>query len=421
MKIQAMILSDLHFGDNNSILHYEHPDRKTIFKELVKEINDRRQDQDAESRDKQIPYLILNGDIYDLSFAEYKYAFGDAKDFYKMLKKEKLFGKIIFIPGNHDHHLWWLFQKEKLIMDPIRSGDTDGIEVLVHVNSASLDLEKGDLSYYRSDPPYPTLQGATFLDALTGYDVKIVYPNLYLIFKENLERKAIVVTHGHFFESLWTFATDLFPKNLARFDASPFNLYFLEKINSAFTEFGWHTLGQAGPLSKMIEKIYEQVSLGKNAVMNGALDELRDYLDKVLDFKSESIWGSVTGYFKEKSSDALLSVGLEILKQGIKKYIQSTDRMVSTEARLRYTNVLKDKDILKQIANYLDLSKKDCRQLEITKLVFAHTHDACFKQNVKDEGLEGITFYNSGGFVKEEEGEGPEWRLLSVLDDGRII
>ena len=84
MKIQAMILSGLHFGDNNSILHYEHPDRKIIFKELVKEIKDRRQDQDAESRDKQIPYLILNGDVYDLSFAEYKYAFGDAKHFFKM-------------------------------------------------------------------------------------------------------------------------------------------------------------------------------------------------------------------------------------------------------------------------------------------------------------------------------------------------
>ena len=107
--------------------------------------------------------------------------------------------------------------------------------------------------------------------------------------------------------------------------------------------------------------------------------------------------------------------------RGIKKYIKSTDNVSSNEARLRHTNVLKEKDLLKQIAEYLDLSKKDCQHLEITDLVFAHTHDACFKQRVKDERLESISFYNTGGFVKKQEGHEPEWRLLSVLEDGHVI
>ncbi len=416
MGIRAMVLSDLHFGDNNSVLHTGHPDRNQILKKLFDEMQGKR--ADAGPNGEKIPYLILNVDAYDLSFAEYAAAFQDAQGFFNDLKKTGLFDQIIFIPGNHDHHLWWLYQQENLVMKPIQAGNPGEMEPLIHIHSAALDLGNSSLAYYDA---HPQLQGSNFLDTLTGHKVNIVYPNLYLTFKEDVERKAIMVTHGHFFENMWTLATDMFPKNIARRSRSFPNLYLLEKINSAFTEFGWHALGQTGPFTKMIEDIYEEVSIGKVSVLNDALVEVRDYLDNAIDFKSESIWGEITDYFKEKSSDALLNVALAIVKEGIKKYVRSTEGTLITEARLRYTNILEREDILKQIARYHNLSLPDCHHLEIIALIFGHTHDACFKQTVTEEKLKNITFYNTGGFIKEENGQGPEWRLLSILDDGRII
>ncbi|WP_445474558.1 hypothetical protein ACT9XH_09280 [Methanococcoides methylutens] len=52
--------------------------------------------------------MILNGDILELALSTTEVSAMVFERFMELITKdgEELFGQIIYVPGNHDHHIW---------------------------------------------------------------------------------------------------------------------------------------------------------------------------------------------------------------------------------------------------------------------------------------------------------------------------
>jgi len=94
-------MSDLHLGEPEGLLYYK--DKFNIIDVVVNKIEEIAKLTDGNS---SITNLILNGDIVDLSFSRTEEYKENAYFFFNALFKKVKIDKIIFIPGNHDHHIW---------------------------------------------------------------------------------------------------------------------------------------------------------------------------------------------------------------------------------------------------------------------------------------------------------------------------
>jgi len=108
-KLKAVVLSDLHLGEPEGILW--HKDELNVIDILATKIE--TLSKDTNTLEDGVEELILIGDIVDLSEAKDEEAYNNTKVVLeKIIKKVKL-DKIVYIPGNHDHHLWVELLKEE--------------------------------------------------------------------------------------------------------------------------------------------------------------------------------------------------------------------------------------------------------------------------------------------------------------------
>jgi predicted phosphodiesterase len=103
---RIVALSDLHLGEGECTL-----DAETIsaFTDELREIGD-------------IDQLILLGDVLDLSMASFAETVDAAKSFLKQVGTLDEIKEIVFIPGNHDHHLWVQHIEDQGVISDIRNG-----------------------------------------------------------------------------------------------------------------------------------------------------------------------------------------------------------------------------------------------------------------------------------------------------------
>ena len=104
---RIVVLSDIHLGDSRSTLQ-----DRDVVKELIHELNQGR----------KIDELILLGDILDLAFSSFREVIDRAREFF-----DRISGlnprKIVYIPGNHDYHIWLLHIEKRDVIDPILEED----------------------------------------------------------------------------------------------------------------------------------------------------------------------------------------------------------------------------------------------------------------------------------------------------------
>jgi len=103
-KIKAVALSDLHLGDAESILYQDDEDKDNIIGVATEKIAGLTDAKDGEKG--RIEELILLGDIADLSQAEPEIAYNNTRIFLEILIDKVDVKKIVYVIGNHDHHLW---------------------------------------------------------------------------------------------------------------------------------------------------------------------------------------------------------------------------------------------------------------------------------------------------------------------------
>jgi len=127
--------------------------------------------------------------------------------------------KIVFIPGNHDHHIWIETLKDELNITQYDS-DIQMPELPIRVNNPSVFIENC------LPPQHPP--------------VELCYP-YYLLEEDNI---SFLFDHGHLFSmTLRTFSSIPFIRSILRFPqkaADANSLRELEEITCSFMEWIWH-------------------------------------------------------------------------------------------------------------------------------------------------------------------------------------
>jgi hypothetical protein len=101
-RLKAIALSDLHLGEREGLLwHQAKHDAIQITVDRIRDLA-----EGGDSIEDGAEELVLVGDIVDLSEASEEEAFGNAAAFFGALLKQVDVDKIVYIPGNHDHHMW---------------------------------------------------------------------------------------------------------------------------------------------------------------------------------------------------------------------------------------------------------------------------------------------------------------------------
>jgi Calcineurin-like phosphoesterase len=205
--IRYVIVSDLHFGAENSVLTTlnERPATATetgfsvdphrsspALSGLVDGLRELTRGQDRP------PTLVLAGDVLDLAlsvdevcamvFRLFAVAFSDGSPVFDPV--------IHYVPGNHDHHQWEVARESQYA--GYVSGQPGTAELAAPWHTTKL----------RSTDERPEASSA-LLTALTRSqpggstaEVQVSYPNLAL--QSASGRRSLIVSHGHFTESIYS-------------------------------------------------------------------------------------------------------------------------------------------------------------------------------------------------------------------------
>ena len=390
--IKYVCLSDMHFGADNSVLtNLGKGDRRVdpsapsstlielvaCLRELVK-----HNEQGAQ------PTLVLNGDIFEFALSTDNLAAMAFQRFLELAMPEspenRIFAKeIIYIPGNHDHHLWEVARERQY----------------------SHYLSHKPQGVFIEEPWHTTkmigvdVAPSTFADAvvrrcswLSDVSVGIVYPNLGLIKNDKL----VIFTHGHFTEKIYTLMTTL-AETMFPDQVQPKTTYDWEAENFAWIDFFWSTMGRSGPVGPEVELVYETMQSPQkfaNFVGHAASSLLGEYGGAVgRHCGSLLAWlvkSMIAGRLERAKPEKVLSDDGE----GLRHYLETPVRL--------------------QLKQELDGHQMP----ENVTVVFGHTHKP-FEQLMKFDNLSQhyVSVYNSGGWVVDRPQSQPFYGGAVIMLD----
>lgn len=428
-KITHVCLSDLHLGEEDSILSNMNADgtegdpRKAgpVLEQLVLCLKDLRDQMWKGEK----PVLVLNGDILELALCPMHKAAMAFQCFIKLLKdgRDFMFSRIICLPGNHDHHLWVMTREDQyrdyLCRNWLRPSL---IELPAQWHSTKMFAPSTDppvMSHYLTDlirrPP-------VFL----GTEVEVRYPNFGLIDKPDLKpdkvpAKCVIFHHGQFTEWIYTAMSRVndwifLPENQAR------HVWGLEKENFAWIDFAWSALGQAWESGYGLEPVYEK-----------ALDERQ--FGEVLANLSLGLLKEMGSKHFAKGEAFILGRFLRLLYHhfaGTEK--GQTEEVLSDGGRTELRRYLEG-PLHAQIGYDITAWKKGVNELDEsvytpdyfsdmtapkTTFIFGHTHKP-FVCHESFKGFPGkVEVFNSGGWVVETLDPGTYHGGSIVLVDNHL-
>ena len=375
--IRYVCLSDMHLAADNSVLTRIQPgsiatDTTTPSPVLTQLVACLRE-LIAHNESKEKPTLILNGDILELALAETNEAAMVFERFIELIfpkDGEALFDKnIIYLPGNHDHHLWENARETQYVnfIDGIPPGSH--LEIPWHTTKMfSPDLVRG---YFVTDliQRYPHLKDAV---------ISIVYPNYALVGSDG--QKCVIFSHGHYIESLYSLMSNL---NTMIFPTSPGPkvIYDLEADNFAWIDFFWSTMARSGDVGHNIGLLYDKLQDKKQ-------------LGKLITNLSASL---VKQYNHLKFAEGIETKGLAwilgIILGGVAELEKHQPALLSPDAQ-HGLHFFIETMLLAQIRT----ENKQNIPADIT-FIFGHTHKP-FSQEMNFTGYPAsMNVYNSGGWV----------------------
>ena len=117
--IRYVCLSDMHLGEEDSLLTEANGNNVDPLKasSVMLHLAECLRELISKNEGPEKPTLILNGDILELALSEYNTSAMIFERFMElvMVKGRELFDRIIYIPGNHDHHLWELARETQYV------------------------------------------------------------------------------------------------------------------------------------------------------------------------------------------------------------------------------------------------------------------------------------------------------------------
>lgn len=394
-NVRYVCLSDLHFGEDHSLfsnlsaagskVDYSQPSPVMVqFVNCLRTILPNKDNLEKRT-------LILNGDILELAFCEMNYGATIFKQFVKLIMprdSEALFDEIIFIPGNHDHHLWEIARETQYLEYLNRHPPKKALPRPWHTTSLFLEDEEHRIKAH--------LLTEVAREYLKNRPIWIAYPNLALLNKD--KSKCVAFHHGHFTENIyWLMSrikTRLFGSSL------PIDVWKLEEENYAWIDFFWSALGRSGEAGRGLETIYDRLQDPK------ALEVITENMAHLI---ADLLGGKVIEWLDH------LKIIKAILNLSVNGYWQtersSVDDPLSEEAK-RYLSVYLETPLRRHLAdrllaedpatNKLPKEKKPSLysvQVPETTFVYGHTHKP-FCDSIKFRHYEEpVHVYNTGGWV----------------------
>lgn len=386
--IRYVCLSDLHLGAELSLLTSLMPgtppgspkvDPKQASLVLVELMNCLRYLIKDQSRK---PTLILLGDILELALANDNVAAMVFERFLELAMPAggELFERMLYIPGNHDHHLWESARETQYVQNYLaHTRPQDDLEIPWHTTHIFMDDDP--------NPPVPSffLNGLVHrYDRLKNFNINTVYPNYGL--RQGV--RYVIFHHGHFVESIYKLMTNL--KNLI-FPGQPLprTVDDLEAENFAWIDFFWSTLGRSGDWGKDVEIIYDKT-----------LDEpqfrklLNDFIPRL----------AAQFGIPKLASELVEPIVDTLVDRLVYRESAQTGKPLSPEAETGLIDYV-DGPLKIQIDEECETRHLYLPQ-EIT-FVFGHTHKPFQEPRTFPKLGNGIPVYNTGGWVVETEKTSP--------------
>jgi hypothetical protein len=376
--IRYVALSDTHFGADNSLLTHLSPGSRSADpmrpSRVLETFVPCLRSLVARNEGKEKPTLVLNGDILELALttdSRAAMAFERFVDLAFPPGGEALFAsRIYYLPGNHDHHLWETAREAQYLEYIAKNDPAKPLDPPWHATNLFLE-NRTSLCPTRFLETLARRRGRTDLSFVTAY------PNLGLVSQD--ERRAVIFTHGHFAESIYTLVTKLmsllFPDRI-----KPMQVWEYEAENFAWIDFFWSALGRSGQAGENIELIYDKLQ------DKAALDRLLGNLSRGIAQGSE-----------------LPGIGTWMKAWLLHQVLKATVGRIS-DVEVKQTAML-SKDTEAALKTYLEgpvraqiLSERSSIPAEVT-VVFGHTHKPFERVTGYQGYAEELRLYNSGGWV----------------------
>lgn len=380
LEISHIILSDLHIGEEDSVLtpkieYSTTTDRLYLQWKPLADLFEA-----LTFRNKSQPTLILLGDVIEFALSDPLQSQRLFFEFLKYLKKVTgIFDKIIYLPGNHDHHVWEMAKQVQYISYVNRKGPVVLEEKPWNKTRALVTKD-----YHYITP----LFWKNLLDH--GVDLKILYPNLFM-FNEDT-KDLIAFTHGHFLEPIYILLSRL--KELIFAIKVPDNIDQLEEENAPWIEFLFSAFGFTGEVGKGAERFYEFLQSKKSAerLFSGTAERLVNRLgnnigivklfNKPISMVIKHLFRSI--YEKAERKDPKDIISTKLLS-GIDWYINGA--------------------LLNQFIEDLHGQSKVGSIFKKLTFVFGHTHKPFFKKI--DFKSTKTDLFNTGSFVVDQYNSNP--------------
>ena len=240
-----------------------------------------------------LDYLVLLGDVIDLSVASYEDAYGAAKVFFTALQRDGLAREILYVPGNHDFDIWNVVEHQVNVINQLKQGALPrpfkrAVPGVIDARERRPRLRLPGVPARPEWHSARTDYGGLFLDNITlsppegdsrrGTGERLVfnfaYPNLYLVTEEG---ESVLLTHGHYFEAYWTslgeWAVRLAVDDLPRERAGELSVRELVGVNFPLHQLACSGIGQARPLAAVARRL--QIDL-----LAGRTDRVGRYLER---------------------------------------------------------------------------------------------------------------------------------------------
>lgn len=380
MSIAQIVLSDLHLGARDSLLTHVNA-ASEIIDGPSKVLSAFAEGLKATLREDEKPQLVLLGDALDLGLSP----FGDVSNSFLQLLdaffpkdgRELFSREIVYVAGNHDHHLWRMAQDHCFVtevMDGKIPGDLEHITTITGTPKHRCRMMESLIAHR------PHLAGAS---------VRIAYPNWGLADKDS--GRAVVMHHGHYLDGMYRALSNL-RGFLENGEARPATMHQLEAENGPWIDFLWSDLGSAGEVGGDAGSLYATM------LSAGASHDF-----------AESMARRITGGLNSKlgiNPKMQLKYGISI-ENLIHAGVDLTAGRAAERQRDGYGHVLGEAEI-EDIGWYLSTPMAAQLRDELGDLprelnfVFGHTHKP-FQDELRVDGYElPVGVFNTGGWVLDE-------------------
>lgn len=234
----AIALSDLHLGKDAGYLYSKNP-KYEKNRDVVLDLLQSLGPQDE---------LILVGDFLELSLAGHYEIYIEVKEFFTLLSDAGPYKKIVFIPGNHDHHFWRRLGEQIYINGKISQGQNPPN----HDEYPFCFVDERFSSKDRNLPCKIILE-ELWPKKKPKPEFVVKYPHHLVKIIDVNKEEYYLFTHGHFLEDLFK------PVNYL---IEPARIEELEAFNNVWLEaFDYH-LGHAGRLSDTVRALVKSYEKG---------------------------------------------------------------------------------------------------------------------------------------------------------------